>query len=88
MNESKQEEENRYVVRHTPGECSSTWDVWFRNDEGVEELKARFYELPDEFLGNSSNDAREFCAAYNKAHNSVKDDPGFNDPHGLRDEEG
>lgn len=85
--ESKQEEENRYTIRQAPDQCISTWDVCFRNDEGKEELKARFYELTDELIGNSNHDAREFCAAYNKAHNSVKNDPDFNDPHGLRDAE-
>lgn len=86
MNESEQEEENRYTIGHAPGEYSSTWDVYFRNDEGEKELKARFYELDDELIGNSNHDAREFCAAYNKAHNAAKNDPGLNDPHGLRDD--
>lgn len=85
--ESQQEEENRYTIRQAPDQCISTWDVCFRNDEGEEELKARFYELTDELIGNSNSDAREFCAAYNKAHNSAKNDPGLNDPHGLRDTE-
>lgn len=84
MNESKQEEEDRYTVGHAPGEYSDTWDVYFRNDAGEKELKARFYELDDEFLGNSNHDAHEFCAAYNKAHNAVKNNPDFNDPYDLR----